>query len=344
MTDLLDLDPEALLRRGDEDDEPRYTNFYRREPNLLLRETNDSAIIRPLMESKDWFRALTHPFVAVTKAAPEGHEGNWPKGLSTTCRKDGNLKRFYPDGCPVCMSPLRTKFDKSMEESAKDLRFTLAVEREEVVGDGSIEMGGPEALGKKGYADKMIEVPVWDENGNAVKDQFVKRPSIVIVSGSMFQMFGSLKALGETYQDMGGLRGRDFKVKRIPNPSGRNGDIYMWAPLSPVDSIAPGTAHWATYDEAIKAWTPKGLSLARTIIEKSADAFYERFFTTNGVLVMPAPKPAQATSGFAVPSGTTAPSVAAPAAAPDPDKLAAMAARIMKQPGVPAQAEPSPES
>lgn len=316
-TDVVDY--EALIRRGDEDDEPKFSGSgYRREPNLYLKETGDTAILRPLIESKDWYRGLTHRWVQVTKPKPEGHEGKWPEGMSATCRKDSLLKKIYPDGCPICSSPLRTKFDKTMEESATDLRYTLAIEREEVVGDGSPEMGGPEFAGQKGWVDKMVEVPVYDAEGKPTKET-VKRPSVVIVSGTMYQMFGSLKQLGEAY---GTLLDRDFRVKRIKNPSG-NGDIYQWIGLDKIPAIQPGTDAWAIYQDAVKNWVPGGLSLARVIGEKSSPAYYERFWTTDGVFQMPNTKAATPTTGFVPASSAVA------SEEPDADKLAAMRARIM---------------
>jgi hypothetical protein len=331
---MTDEEIEALLRRGDEDDEPRFTNGYRREPHLFLKETGDSAIVRPLMDSKDWFRARTHKFVNVTKPKPEGYEGKWPEMMTGTCRKEPLFKKLYPGGCPLCASPLRNKFDKTMEESAQELRYTLAVEREEVTGDGSPEMGGPELEGKKGWQDKMIKVPVFDDKGEPIKDQFELHPSIVIISGTMFQMFAALKALGEAYD--GTLKDRDYRVKRVPNPNpSSKGDIFVWIPLTPIDAIKPGTDHWDTYLAAIKAWTPTGLNLARIIVEKSSEEFYDRFFTTDGVYVVPQ-QARPRTGGFSVAS---TPSVSTPSEAPDADKLAAMRARVLsQQPAAAAQA------
>lgn len=336
-TDVIDF--EAVLRRGDEDDEPRFGGGYRREPNLILKETGDSAILRPLSESKDWTRALTHRFVPVTKPKPEGQEGNWPEFMGATCRKDSVLKQFYPDGCPICTSPLKTKFNKTMEEDAKDLRYTLMIEREEVVGDGSPEMGGPENKGVKGYTDKLIDVPIFDQDGKPTKET-VKRPSVVIVSGTMYQMLTALKGLGEAY---GTLRDRDFKVKRISNPSTK-GDIYQWIGLDRIDSIRPGSDHWAYYEEAVKAWVPGGLSAARVVGEKSAAPHYERFWTTDGVFQLPGQsRVGSPASGFS-PASNFSPSAASQAPEPDADKLAAMRARIMGNSPAPADAPVSAES
>jgi hypothetical protein len=329
------LDYEALLRRGDEDDEPRFNSGgYRREPNFILKDTGDTAVLRMLAESKDWYRALSHRYVTVTKGKPEGHEGKWPEGMSATCRRDGLLKKLYADGCPICSSPLKTKFDKTMEESAADLRYTLAVEREEVTGDGSPAMGGPEFLGQKGWVDKMVDVPIFDSEGKATKET-VKRPSIVILSGSMYQMFGALKATGEGY---GTLRDRDFRVKKIANPSGK-GDVFLWTGLDRIDSIKPGTEAWGIYEETVKAWVPGGLSLARIIVEKSAAPYYERFWTTDGVFQMPGQSRNAVTS-----TGFTPASAATPTEEPDAAKLAAMRARIMGNSPAPADAPVSAES
>lgn len=324
-------DVETLLRRGDEDDEPKFKASWRRDPYISFKETGDFAILRFLAESPDWFRARTHRFVPVSKPKPEGQEGKWPKFMSATCRKDPVLRQYFPNGCPICTSPLKNQWDKSMDESADDLRYTLAVEREEVIGDGSPEMGGEQFRGVKGIVDKMIDVPVFGEDGEPIKDQFVKRPSIVIVSETMYKMFGAIKAVGEAY---GSLRGQDIKIKRIPNPNGKKGDIYQAIGLKEIDSIKPGTDHWETYLEAARMWTPKGLSPARVVIEKAGDDHYERFFTTGGEFVLPR-QAAPVNNGFA-PSGGEATPASAPKAAPSPevdqDALDRMRARVMRQP------------
>jgi hypothetical protein len=334
MTTAPAIDYEAIVGRGDQDDEPKYSGpFHRREPNLILKETGDSAILRLLQESPEWYQARTHRFVEVTRSAPEGYEGKWPGGLSATCREDEKFKaiNLYPDGCPICESPQKNKFNakQTMRDSAVNLRYTLAVEREEVVGDGSPEMGGPEMAGKKGYRDKMVKVPVWGDDGEPLKDEegkviSVERPSLVIVSGTMYSMFGGLKAMAETYDS---LRRRDFKVKRVKNPTG-NGDMYQWFPMDPIPGLEPGTDNWKVYEETIKAWCPGGLSVARIIGEKSSHEYFERFFTREGKLVWPKeggakPQSSGGGNGFAVPS-------AAPQQV-DQDKLAAMQARIMRQ-------------
>lgn len=332
-------DVESLLRRGDEDDEPKFKASWRREPYISFKETGDFAILRPLYESSEWFRARTHRFVPVSKPKPEGQEGRWPQYMSATCRKDSVLRQYFPDGCPICTSPLRTRFDKTMDEAAEDLRYTLMVEREEVIGDGSPEMGGEQFRGVKGIVDKMIDVPVFDEKGEPIKDQFVKRPSIVIVSETMYKMFGAIKAVGEAY---GSLRNQDIKIKRIPNPNGKKGDIYQAIGLKEIDSIKPGTEHWQTYLDAVQAWTPDptGLSVARVVIQKADKDHYERFFTTDGQFVLPK-QAAPVSNGFA-PSGGEAAPPSAPKAAPaqevDEEKLAAMKARVM------GQRTPTPES
>lgn len=330
MTTAPAIDYDALARQGDEDDEPRYSGpGYRREPLFILKETGDTAILRPLSESKHWYKGLTHPYIPTTKPQPEGHEGKWPAGMSATCRKDPMLAGagLYPEGCPLCTAPFKTKFGKTMEEARQDQRYSLFVEREEVVGDGTPEMGGPEFLGKKGYVDKMVDVPIYDAEGNPTKET-VKRPSIVIVPGTMYQVYGNLKTAGEAYGD---LRERDFRVKRIANPNGK-GDLYSWVGLDKIDSILPTTPAWGIYMDAVANWVPGGLSVPRFIGERSAAAYYDRFWTNNGVLFIPA-TPASQSTGFA-PAGASpagAGSVSAPPAheEPDEEKLAQMRARIM---------------
>jgi hypothetical protein len=288
-----------------------------------------------MTESAQWYKGLTHSYVPVTKGKPEGHEGKWPEGMSSTCRKDPMLKALYPEGCPICTSPFKTKWGKTMEEAAQDHRYTLMVEREEVVGDGSPEMGGPEFKGQKGYVDKLVDVPVYDAEGKPTKET-VKRPSIVIVSGTMYQIFNNLKIAGESY---GSLRERDFRVKKVENPNSK-GALFNWVGLDKIPSILPTTPAWEVYQDAIANWVPGGLSVPRVIGERSAPAYYERFWTTDGVLQLPS---AQAThsTGFSPASASSGGSISAAPAAEEPneEKLAAMRARIMGNQAAPASAE-----
>lgn len=298
------IDYDADIRTG-ADDDPNKGGGYRREPYMSLQSENDFVIIRPLAEANAWRIALTHRFVPVQKGAPEGHEGKWPEMMSATCRKDQNLAKYYPQGCAICAMPGQTKYGKTWEKATEPLRYMLAVEREMVkAADGSIVI-----------QDKTVDVPVFDDQGNETKETTTV-PSLLIVNATMYQFFSNLKALWESY---GSITNRDFRVTKIKNPSGK-GTLLQVIALDSTPDIRPGSEHWEMYEIAQQLWVPGGLRLPQLIGEKSEDSHYERFWTTNGVVLPKGSVP-------------TVAATAAPTASPvaSEDRLAAMRARALGQ-------------
>jgi len=316
MTIAPDFDPEAALRRGDDEDENRGAGGgFRKEPHWDLKE-GEEAILRFLSESADWYRARTHRFFP-TKAEPADYEGKWPSAMPATCRQEPAFAHLYPEGCPLCQSGYKNKYGK--ENKGDDLRYTLAVEREAYK---------DETTGRKAYRDKMVEIPVLGEDGKPTEEK-VSVPSIVIVSNTMYMLMNSLKSCGESYDT---LMDRDYRIKRVKNPSG-TGTIYQVFPLDKDPDILPGTDHWEFYQLAVDAF---GIKLATMIYSKTTDDYYKKFFLEEdgfasvdvrretGELV-PAAKGSGKSSGG---SGGT-PSGSAPAT-PNADALAAMKARITR--------------
>lgn len=307
------FDPETAFRRGDEEEE-RTGGGYRKEPHWNLNE-GEEAYLRFLSESKDWFRVQTHRFFP-TKAEPADYEGKLPSFMPATCRKDPVFNGRY-EVCPICVSGYKNKFGKVVR--AEDLRYTLAVEREQYVGED----------GKKAYRDKIVEIPVPDEKGEPT-DEKISVPSVVIVSQTMYMMMSALKACGESYDT---LCDRDYRIKRVKNPNG-NGTIYQVYPLDKTPDILPGTEHWGFYDLAVDAF---GLKLGSLIFSKSTDEYYKRFFLEEDGFTSvdvrretgelpPARRAAGGSSSSpSIPSQPTAQQV------PDSAALAAMRARISKQ-------------
>jgi hypothetical protein len=317
------FDPEAALRRGDEEDENRSSGGFRKEPHWDLKE-GEECVLRFLQDSKDWYRAATHRFFP-TKAEPADYEGKWPSVMPGTCRKEPAFAALY-DGCPICTSGYKNKYGKTVR--AEDLRYTLAIEREVVVGDGSDAMGGPAMKGKKGYRDKQVEIPILDAEGKPTEEK-ITVPSVVIVSQTMYMMMGALKACGESYET---LRDRDYRIKRVKNPSG-TGTIYQVFPLDKTPEIAPGTEHWGFYDLAVEAF---GISLPKLIFNRSTDDYYKRFFLEeDGFCSVDVRRESGELAPAAQSAGGSKSQAATPATAhvptPDADALAAMRARISKQ-------------
>ena len=309
------FDPEAHLRRGDEEEERTGGGSFRKEPHWDLKE-GEEAVLRFLQESKDWYRVQTHRFFP-TKAEPEGYEGKWPSFMPATCRKDPAFASLY-DGCPICASGYKNKFGKVVK--ADDLRFTLAVEREPYTDEN----------GRKAYRDKIVEIPILDEKGEPTEEK-VQVPSVVIVSQTMYMMMGALKACGESYET---LRDRDYRIKRVKNPQGQ-GTIYQVFPLDKTPDIAPGTDHWQFYDLAVDAY---GIKLPTLIYNRSTDDYYKKFFLEeDGLCSVDVRRetgelpPARRASGGSKVSIPAQPTAANAPTTPDADALAAMRARISKQ-------------
>lgn len=326
MTEIIDFD--NIIATGDEDD-PNRGGGYRREPLWFLKNKGDVAYLRFLVETKQWRKAVTHQYIPVTLPKPEGHEGKWPEMMTATCRADEDLQRagLHKNGCAICKAPGENKFGRPWAKATDILRYALAVEREMVE--------NPD--GTKSLVDKMIEIPLFDDNGQET-DERITVPSLVIVAESMYKLFSSIKAIAETY---GTITNRDFQIKRVDNPKG-NGTMLQVIPMPDTPHIRPGSEHWETYELAQKLWVPGGLSVARHIGERSLDAHYDRFWTVNGVVagnVAALTKKADGTSA-GVPAQAAAPATAAPTASAttDPDALAKMRARIAARSGAPAEA------
>lgn len=310
------FDPEAALRRGDDEDENKGSGGnFRKERHWDLKE-GEEGILRFLLESHEWYRARTHRFFP-TKAKPDDHEGNWPSVMPATCREEPAFAQLYPKGCPICQSGWKNKYGK--ENKGDDLRYTLAVEREQYI---------DEATKKKAYRDKMVDVPILDDEGKPTEEK-VTVPSVVIVSNTMYMLMNALKASGEAYDNT--LRDRDYRIKRVKNPSG-NGTIYQVFPIDKDPAIEPGTEHWEFYELAVEAL---GIKLATQIYNKTTDEYYNRFFLEEDGFcsvdvrretgeLAPARKEKGGSSGGSTPSGS------APAT-PNKASLAAMKERISKQ-------------
>lgn len=250
-----------VFDRGDEDEERGPA--YRREPFWYLKNEGDISIIRPLVESPDWLKVKTHRFFPTgPKPADLEKDAKWPSAMPATCRADERLKKFFPGGCPIDSSGFEGKFGKGSK--AEDVRYTLAVEREEYM----------EPSGRKALRDKTVDVPVFDENGKEIEGETMTLPSLVVVAETMWRMMAALKSSGEA---LGSLCRQDFRCKLIQNPSG-NGKIVQVIPLAPTPDIQPGTKHWEMYEAAQQLWVPGGLSVSRLVLERAKDVYWKKFF------------------------------------------------------------------
>lgn len=315
ISQIDDDELDSLIDRGD--DEEERSSGYRERPWWWLKNEGDIAILRFLEESQDWRKVPTHKFFP-TKPEPEGHEGKWPKQMPATCR-GGKFARKYPQGCAICTSGYKGEYKKG--DKSEDLRYTLAVEREEYKDEN----------GRRHYRDKEIEVPVFDpETGKVSETETITLPSLVLVGDTMYRMMSNVKANGEA---VGSLRTQDIRLKLGKNPSG-NGLIVTAIPLGPDrdEAIMPGTKHWEMYEYAQQLWKPGGLVLNREIMYRASDEYWNRLFLMeDGRTWKQHDIERGGDSTSHTPSGGSSSGGGQQATTieePDPDKLARMRARI----------------
>lgn len=312
-----DDDLDALIERGDEDEER--SSGYRERPWWWLKTEGDVAVLRFLEESADWRKVPTHRFFP-TKPEPSDNEGKWPEQMPATCR-GGRLSGKFPQGCAIDTSGYEGRFKKGSK--AEDVRYTMAVEREQY-----------EENGRKKYRDKEIEVPVFDpETGEVSETETITLPSLVLVGETMWRMMSGLKGVSEA---LGSLITQDIRLKLIKNPSGQGSIVSAIAVGD--NGVVPGSEHWEGYQFAQKLWKPGGLVLNREILYRASDEYWNHFFLMEDGKTWKqhdierggdktAHTPAKSSSSGGSSSGGSSQS-ATTTAQPDADKLAKMRARI----------------
>jgi hypothetical protein len=312
-----DDDLDALFEQGDEDEER--SSGYRERPWWWLKTEGDVAVLRFLEESSDWRKVPTHKFFP-TKPEPSDNEGKWPEQMPATCRA-GRLSGKFPQGCAIDNSGYEGKFKKGSK--AEDVRYTIAVEREQY-----------EENGRKKYRDKEVEVPVFDQETGAVSEtETITLPSLVLVGETMWRMMSGLKGVSEA---LGSLVGQDIRLKLIKNPSGQGSIVSAIAVGD--NGVVPGSEHWEGYQFAQKLWKPGGLVLNREILYRASDEYWKHFFLMEdgrtwkqhdiergGDKTSHTPAKSSSSGGSSSGGGSQS---ATTTAQPDADKLAKMRARI----------------
>lgn len=238
--------------------------------NYWNLEKDKTEILRFLTDAPDWYVIKQHRFFP-TKAAPKD-ANKWPKAMTAACRKDPAFADTY-SSCPLCDAikdyELKGFGGKSPMKPAS-MVFAIAVRREKVVGDGSEELGGAAAKGKRIIRDRLTEL---DELGDDGKSTGNKRtvPDIRVVSNTMYSLFGGLKAAYETFDS---VVDRDFQIKREAAQTG-NGTVHTAVALDSIASLKPGTERWEAYEEAVEFY---GIDLEKILEDSASDEFYNRFF------------------------------------------------------------------
>lgn len=241
-------------------------------------KSGETAYIRLLTAAdgdEGWFKFAQHSGVS-TKPAPADMEdkSKWPKQMGSICRHDKQFKNaafaeiFSTPDCYVCTNKLTGWGGKISRASNKT--WALAVERVQVLGDGTEAMGGPEKLGKVvGFGDVTEEYEVRDAEGNGTGVKAL-RPKIVVINQSWSNFFAPIHYVTATLG--ADERGRDFAIRRVGD--GKDTDYHV-IPLDPTPDLAPGTPAWKRYDDEIER---RKIDLSEIILKQASDEHIARWF------------------------------------------------------------------
>lgn len=291
MTDT----PVLNLRRGAEAAEKasaKISTFAR--THYLSMKDQERVVLRLLTEAYDWASVDQYGFLP-TKAKPADWTGdNWPARMGAVSRKDPALKGMFTTD--YIADEMRDGKGKPFKANPKT--WALGCLREEVIGDGTPEKGGPEYLGKiAGYRDKTREVT--RKKADSDETETTTEKAIVIVNQAYSNFFTSLDGMFRAY---GTILDRDYIVVRKGDD--KNTD-YQIAPLDPIgyDIRNPETA--ARYglvveerqvhdsegnpvvgpnNEPIMYLSPQpgpdfpAVTIESAILSQCSDEYYEKFF------------------------------------------------------------------
>jgi hypothetical protein len=235
--------------------------------------------LRLLTSHEDWLMVAQHNGVKTKPAPPvkkkkdgekEKDAPKWPSRMSAICKKDPQLTddpKSTP--CYICDNRLPGFQDKYAKPSARV--WALAVERVEVKGDGSKELGGEAMNGKRvGFGDATEEYVILDEDGEPTGETDV-RPKFVLINMSWSNFFAHLHAASEIY---GTVQDRDFAVRR--EGVGLDTDYHIMN-MDATPTLKPGTESWQRYTDEI-ARRGDNADLVAIVTRMASDEHYARFF------------------------------------------------------------------
>lgn len=260
-----------------------------------------------------WIPTDQHAMVPTKpKPADMDKERSWPKSMSAVCRNGRAFKKKFGD-CYICESIPDPKTGKKFK--VDNASWAIAVLREEVIGDGSEETGGPSMKGRVvGYRDAMKEVAVLDDDGKPVEGETKWVKSYIKVNQKWGNFFNSLNGFGQSYKT---VLDRDYVVSR----EGTGLDTeYHHVPLDPIDvDLGEGvTTRLDLRDPELRAaFYGDAPNLMREIASQASDEYFQRWFIPGG-------EESQRKDG----APAAAPSSAGKAKEPEADRLAALRERV----------------
>lgn len=207
-----------------------------------------------------------------TKPKPDNYEGNWPKAMSASCRKDKIFARKYDSDCYICEAGLiNTNSGKVSKPS--DRKWALAVLREEVIGDGSEALLGEAYKGKVvGVRDKMKEIAKTDADGKPTGETEMVKAYVKINLGWK-NFFQPLSGMGARY---GTLLDRDYFIARTGEDTTT---AYQIAPNDPINWAKDPSRVFDLRDPEIrKDAYPDMPSLRAIVADTASDDLFNKFF------------------------------------------------------------------
>lgn len=240
-------------------------------------EDGESAILRFLTDAYEdpnrpdlgvWITVNQHSMVP-TKNQPEGYKGKWPKHMGAVCRKDPAFASMF-DECYICDHIV----DGETVRKPSARVWALACLRQEIRGDGSPELGGPEWKDKVyGTADVSREVVIpareASEGREAQPERKITEKAIVAVNMGFRNFFSHLQG----YASLNGtILDRDFYIKRSGGGTDTTYAVIGRDPTQADDGILDlrKPEYMARYESSY--------NLAEIVTGMASDEFYARFF------------------------------------------------------------------
>lgn len=237
----------------------------------------ESAIVRFLTDKDDWPVVDQHMNVPTKNQPKDWPDGaNWPAKMGAVCRADKALKPVYANGCYICDNLI----DGKAVKKPSGRTWALACLREEVFGDGTLEMGGQEMKGKVvGICDQVREVAILDKDGKPTGDS-TKEKAVVVVNMGYKNFFSALHGFAGHY---GTVLDRDYLIKRKGTDETTT---YAIIPLDPIDigqapANPPNPQFPNRYDLRAPEFAERyktDIDLVDLLLDRSSDEFYARFF------------------------------------------------------------------
>lgn len=291
----------------------------------------DSLVVRFITEATGVIKVAVHQGVVPKKLA----NGKGPKAVTAVCRNDIQVRRLLnlPEkDCYICNNKLPNAFGR---ESTPALRaFGLAALREEVIGDGSEALGGPELQGRSlGYADVPEKFEIRDTDGKGT-GEYDYRPTIVVVMQAWKNFWAPLHhawLMSDPYEKTRRtIRDKDFSIKK----SGTGTEVtYSSFGLAPTPELVPGTPEW--HERYEKPLEDRGITLAKHVLDLASDKHYAKWFNAEQELdkdgnIVPAGTVQHSTGSQSAPSPTARPA-GAPVSPEVAAKMAALKAKLSPQ-------------